>query len=61
MMFEKYDYKTLQEMFDGREVSPVLPYDSIDADRDTVTASTQASGRMLKIVSVSFGMAKWPI
>ena len=32
------------KMFDGREVSPVLPYDSIDADRDTVMASTQASG-----------------
>ena len=46
MMFDKFDHKTLQEMFDGKEVSPVLPYESIDADRDTVTASTQASGRI---------------
>lgn len=46
MMFDRFDHKTLQEMFDGKEVSPVLPYESIDADRDTVTASTQASGRI---------------
>ena len=41
-----YDAKTLQEMFDGKQVSPVLPYESIDADRETVEASIQASGRI---------------
>ena len=24
MMFDKFDHKTLQEMFDGKEVSPVF-------------------------------------
>lgn len=41
-----YDHKTLVEMFDGRDVSPILPYDSIDADVATIEASTQASGRI---------------
>lgn len=41
-----YDAKTLKEMFDGKRVSPILPYESIDADRETVEASTQASGRI---------------
>ena len=33
-------------MFDGQVVSPILPYDSIDADVATIEASTQASGRI---------------
>lgn len=45
-MTEQYDHKTLGEMFDGREVSPILPYESIDADIATIAASTQASGRI---------------
>ena len=45
-MIEKYDNKTLMEMFDGQEVSPILPYESIDADVATIEASTQASGRI---------------
>ncbi|MBR1807900.1 MAG: HipA domain-containing protein [Paludibacteraceae bacterium] len=45
-MFQQYDNRTLREMFDGRHVSPVLPYECIDADRNTVEASIEASGRM---------------
>ena len=45
-MIEKYDHKMLVEMFDGQEVSPILPYESIDADVATIEASTQASGRI---------------
>ena len=45
-MIEKYDHKTIVEMFDGQEVSPILPYESIDADVATIEASTQASGRI---------------
>ena len=45
-MIEKYDHKTLVDMFDGHEVSPILPYESIDADVATIEASTQASGRI---------------
>lgn len=45
-MMEKYDHKTLVEMFDGQEVSPILPYESIDADAATIAASTQAGGRI---------------
>jgi len=45
-MIEKYDHKKLAEMFDGQEVSPILPYESIDADVATIEASTQASGRI---------------
>ena len=56
-MFEQYDSKTLQEMFDGKQVSPILPYESIDADRETVTASTQASGR----ISISGVQPKYAI
>ena len=45
-MIKQYDHKTLVEMFDGQDVSPILPYDSIDADVATIDASTQASGRI---------------
>jgi len=45
-MIEKYDHKTILEMFDGQEVSPILPYESIDADVATIEASTQASRRI---------------
>ena len=45
-MLEQYDHKTLLEMFDGKNISPVLPYDSIDADAATIEASTQAGGRI---------------
>ena len=45
-MIEQYDHKTLVEMFDGKEVSPILPYESIDADVATIDAGTQASGRI---------------
>ena len=56
-MIEKYDHKTIVEMFDGQVVSPVLPYDSIDADPKTIAESTQASGR----ISVSGAQAKFAI
>ena len=45
-MMTDYDHKTALEMFDGQVVSPILPYDSIDADVATIEASTQASGRI---------------
>ena len=45
-MIEQYDHKTLVEMFDSQNVSPILPYESIDADVATIEASTQASGRI---------------
>ena len=45
-MTTSYDHKTIKEMFDGHNVSPILPYDSIDADVATIEASTQASGRI---------------
>ena len=45
-MIEQYDHKTLVEMFDSQNVSPILPYESIDADVATIKASTQASGRI---------------
>lgn len=45
-MITQYDHKTLMEMFDGKNVSPILPYESIDADITTIAASTQASGRI---------------
>ena len=45
-MIAYYDHKTLVEMFDGQNVSPILPYDSIDADVTTIDASTQAGGRV---------------
>ena len=45
-MIEKYDHKTLVEMFDGQDISPILPYESIDADVETIAASTQAGGRI---------------
>lgn len=56
-MIEKYDHKTIVEMFDGQEVSPILPYDSIDADPKTIAESTQASGRL----SVSGAQPKFAI
>lgn len=45
-MITQYDHKTLMEMFNGKNVSPILPYESIDADIATIAASTQASGRI---------------
>lgn len=45
-MITQYDHKTLVDMFDGKNVSPILPYESIDADIATIEASTQASGRI---------------
>lgn len=45
-MDKQYDCKTILEMFDGHEVSPILPYDSIEADANTIKASSQASGRI---------------
>ena len=45
-MIDHYDNKTKAEMFDGLNVSPILPYDSIDADASTIEASTQAVGRI---------------
>lgn len=45
-MIDVYDHKTKTEMFDGHEVSPILPYYKIDADAQTIKASTQASGRI---------------
>ena len=45
-MITQYDHKTLVDMFDGKNVSPMLPYESIDADIATIEASMQASGRI---------------
>ena len=53
-MIEQYDHKTLVEMFDSQNVSPILPYESIDADEATIEASTQASGRIS--ISVDSGI-----
>ena len=54
-MDKQYDCKTILEMFDGYEVSPILPYDSIEADANTIKASTQASGR----ISISGAQPKY--
>lgn len=54
-MNNHYDRKTIVEMFDGHEVSPILPYDSIEADANTIKESTQAGGR----VSISGAQPKY--
>ena len=54
-MMGKYDHKTIVEMFDGHEVSPILPYESLDADAKTIAESVQASGR----ISVSGAQPKY--
>ena len=54
-MIEQYDHKTIVEMFDGQNVSPMLPYESLDADTETIAKSVQASGR----ISVSGAQPKY--
>ena len=54
-MNKHYDRKTIVEMFDGHEVSPILPYDSIEADANTIKESTQAGG----CVSISGAQPKY--
>ena len=40
----EYSKQTLREMFDGRRVSPILPYMSLDADRETVELVVKGNG-----------------
>lgn len=42
----KYSRQTLKEMFDGKQVSPVLPYVSLDADRETAELVVKGNGRI---------------
>ena len=42
----EYSKQTLREMFDGRRVSPILPYMSLDADRETVELVVKGNGRI---------------
>jgi len=46
MIPDKYDNRTLKEMFGGKKVSPIMPYESLEADRQTISASIQACGRV---------------
>lgn len=42
----EYSKQTLREMFDGRRVSPILPYMSLDADRETMELVVKGNGRI---------------
>lgn len=42
----EYSRQTLKEMFDGRRVSPVLPYMSLDSDRQTVELVAKGNGKI---------------
>lgn len=54
-MKSKFDRKTLKEMFDGRSVSPILPYHSLDSDRETAKLVAEGNGR----ISLSGVQAKY--
>ena len=41
-----YNKLTLREMFDGKPVSPVLPYMSLDADREIAEIVAKGNGRI---------------
>lgn len=51
----EYSRHTLREMFDGRNVSPVLPYMSLDSDRQTAELVAKGNGR----ISLSGVQAKY--
>ncbi len=51
----EYSRQILREMFDGRNVSPVLPYVSLDSDRKTVELVAKGNGR----ISLSGVQAKY--
>lgn len=42
----EYSRQILREMFDGRNVSPVLPYVSLDSDRETAELVAKGNGRI---------------
>lgn len=42
----EYSKQILKEMFDGRKVSPVLPYVSFDADRETAALVAEGNGKI---------------
>ena len=50
-----YSRHTLREMFDGQKVSPVLPYSSFDADKETAELVAKGNGR----ISLSGVQAKY--
>lgn len=56
-MTDKYDKLTLKEMFDGNKVSPILPYHSLDSDRNTAKLVAEGSGR----ISLSGVQAKFSV
>ena len=52
-----YSRNTLLEMFDGMNVSPILPYDSLDADEAIAEEIAQGNGRIsLSGVQPKFSM-----
>lgn len=42
----EFSKQTIKEMFDGNEVSPILPYTSLDADRETAELVVKGNGRI---------------
>lgn len=44
--FEKYTKSVLNEMFDGIEVSPILPYNSLEQDRALIQQIEDGNGRI---------------
>lgn len=44
--FDRYDKDTLKTMFDGQEVSPLLPYYSFDSDREVANKVLEGNGRI---------------
>lgn len=54
-MRNKFDKTTLKEMFDGKSVSPILPYHSLDNDRETAKLVAEGCGR----ISLSGVQAKY--
>lgn len=43
---KEFSKQTIKEMFDGQDVSPVLPYMSLDADRETAELVIKGNGRI---------------
>jgi len=42
----KYDKATLKEMFDGKNISPILPYKSIDKDTNALESIASGNGHI---------------
>ncbi len=42
----RYDHRVLRDMFDGKEVSPVLPYTNLVDDREAIAQITEGIGRV---------------